>query len=599
MSHEQLIDVMPPYKKGQAKKGQEINSIIHPTYKSCINDWYKFRYVWEGGCAFKEEYLERYSTRESENDFLIRKRVSYSPGHARTAVLETKNSIYERFIDISRSGGSQKYQDWVKGDKGGVDGAGVDMDTFIGTVCLPELLVTSRVGVFVDAPKADTVTKRDEEGFMPYAYVYKAEDIRTWAREGATDELSAVLLRDTVYTYDKDFGLIDGVESRYRLLKKTSKGVVIRFFNNEGLENENDRKLIEIPEIPFDFVEIDHSILNDVADHQIALLNLASGDLHYCMKANFPFYTEEFDAKTELDSFITQGDDFSDNPEGSEANAKESAVKTANVGIMNGRRYPKGTARPGFIHPSAEPLKASMSKQEEIRTEIRQLVMLSVSTLSPDAAKTERDDQGLEAGLSYIGLTLQALERRIARFFALYENQKNPDIASIKYPTDYKIRSEKDRREEADQLMEIMPKIPSPAYQREVSKRVAELTIGHWTDEKTMKKIDSEIDNAKIIVTDPEVLLADHEAGLVSDETASQARLYPEGEVEQAQKDHAARAKRILLAQTAGAGAEAKMGARGVDDLSADNNEAEDEKEISQSPILDPDGKTKTRGDAK
>lgn len=590
--------------KGQPKKGQEISNLVHPSYDNWSQDWIKYRTIWEGGRQFIDAYLQQYSNREDATDFAIRKKLTYSPGHARTAVLETKNSIYERFIDISRTGGSSKYQDWIAGRSGGIDGTGIDMNKFIGTVCLPELLVTRRVGVYVDAPAVETITKRDEQGFMPYAYVYKAEDIRTWSRKGDTsDELTAVLLRDTVYTYDAEFGLIDGTSSQFRLLTKVfdeesgKPQVLIRFYTAKDKELEDDRVILDLPEIPFDFVELDHSILSDVADHQIALLNLSSSDLNYCMKSNFPFYTEEFDPKTEL-PFATGGDEWSDNTQGTASNAQEADAKTANVGVMNGRRYPKGTTRPGFIHPSAEPLKASMAKQEEIRTEIRQLVLLSVSSLNPDVASSERDDQGLEAGLSFIGMTLQELERRIARIFALYENQNAPELPTINYPTDYRIRSEKDRREEADQLLEIMPKIASITYQKETSKRVVDLTMSHWMDNQTSKKIKTEIDDAKVIVTDPDVLLADHEKGLVSDETASAARLYPKGEVEKAKVDHALRIARIQAAQSAEK-VPTDAGARGVDDLSVDNNEAAQEKKDSQDPNLNGEAKTKTRGKAK
>lgn len=589
---------------GEAKKGQEIDTLVHPLYDGWSEDWKKYRSIWKGGSTFIDEYLIRYSNREAQADFDIRKKVTYAPGHARSAILETKNSIYERFIDISRSGGSAKYQDWIKGLNGGVDGAGCDMDKFIGTVCLPELLVTKRVGVYVDAPQSDAITKADEGNFKPYAYIYRAEDIRTWARKGDSDQLSAVLLRDTVYTYN-ELGLVAGTELQFRLLtqaidSETGKDiVVVRIFDSKGDEDTEALTVLLLSEIPFDFVDIDHSILNDVADHQIALLNLASSDLNYCLKANFPFYTEEFDPKTELGTFVTGGDDFSDTKPGTAANARESTLKTANVGVMNGRRYPKGTDRPGFISPSSEPLIASMKKQEEIRTEIRQLVLLSVSTLNPETPTNERDDQGLEAGLSFIGLTMQALERRIARFFALYENQDNPNIPTIKYPTDYKIRSEKSRREEADQLLSIMPKIPSTTYQKEVAIRVAGLTIGHWITDETGKKIDSEIKAAKIIVTDPKTLLEDLEKGLVSEETASLARLYPKGEVVKARIDHALRIARVLAAQTTANPPMENPAARGVKDLSVNKGEAAEEKKTSQNADANDIPKSKTRGDAK
>ena len=590
---------------GNSRNGVTINSLVHPLYNKCYRDWEKFRYVWEGGECFIEKYLERYSSRETKTDFEVRKRLTYTPGHASTAVLEVKNSIYERFVDISRSGGSDKYQSWVKGDKGGVDGADRSMDQFIGTICLPELLVTSRVGVYVDAPKMDMITKADEENFMPYAYMYKAEDIRTWARgTGRGQELSAVLLRDTVYTYDDNFGLITGTETRFRLLKKENRNgkdvVVAKYFERGGKELSEEEDVLDIPEIPFEFVEIDHSILKTVADHQIALLNLASADLHYCLKANFPFYTEQQDPRTNMDLFTSGGDDFSEEKEGTASNAAETDDKTAEIGVMNGRAYPMNADRPGFIHPSSEPLKASMAKQEEIRMEVRQLVLLSVSSLNPNAPRGERDDQGLEAGLAYIGMTLEYLERKIAKFFAMYENAKNIKDATVQYPADYRVRSEEDRRKEAEQLLEILPQLPSLTYQKETAKRVADLTIGHWVSIETMDKIHKEIDDAKIVNVDPEKLLADLQAGILSEATASKARLYPDSEITQARVDHVERLKRIVISQTKGqAGELQEPAARGVKDADPNEDSAEEEKEDSQNADKQEDRKKATRGPAK
>ena len=57
------------------------------------------------------------------------------------------------------------------------------------------------------------------------------------------------------------------------------------------------------------------------------------------------------------------------------------------------------------------------------------------------------DNQGLEAGLSYIGLVLENAERQIAEHWAAYE-ERNPlkrQIATIKYPDVYSLKTDADR----------------------------------------------------------------------------------------------------------------------------------------------------------
>ena len=49
--------------------------------------------------------------------------------------------------------------------------------------------------------------------------------------------------------------------------------------------------------IPFILLDIGESLMKDVANHQIALLNLGSSDVSYALKANYPFYTEQQDLR--------------------------------------------------------------------------------------------------------------------------------------------------------------------------------------------------------------------------------------------------------------------------------------------------------------
>ena len=58
--------------------------------------------------------------------------------------------------------------------------------------------------------------------------------------------------------------------------------------------------LIDIPEIPFVLMELDTSLMTDIADYQISLLNLASSDVNYALKSNFPFYVAQFNPVAEL-----------------------------------------------------------------------------------------------------------------------------------------------------------------------------------------------------------------------------------------------------------------------------------------------------------
>ncbi len=579
-----------------------VDTIQHPGYKARYQNWQKWRDVYEGGQRFIDVYLYKYSNREGGDYFQRRKEVTYNPAFAKEAIDEVKNSIFQRLVDISRKGGSKSYQASVDGISGGVDLLGASMNSFIGRRLLPELLTMSRVGVYVDMPAVDGLTLVEAQGKQPYLYMYRTEDIRSWSYAGSDqmNEFSNLLLQDYYDTYDDVTGLPTGTDSRYRRLWLQDGFVNVQFYNKIGEKidagnNRSDEAPIRLPitRIPFVLVEISDSLLADVANYQIALMNLASSDMAYALQSNFPFYTEQFEPRA--------ASEFMRKPstaQGGEATDGEAAkTQEVRVGNTQGRRYPKGMERPGFIHPSSEPLTASMAKQEQMKAEIRQLVNLAVGNLQPTKASAESksmDNQGLESGLSYIGLELENMERKIAEYWAMYEKSKVP---TINYPTNYSLKSDAERSAETEKLTALLPVIPSITLQKAICKRIAELTVGRQITNDELLKIRSEIDNAKAMTADPVVIASDVEIGVLDLELASEIRGYPKGTVEKATKDHTDRLARIAESQSKNNGQVNGGAARGVPAL--DGNPAgtgSQEKKQSTDTTQDPVVKNKQRG---
>lgn len=580
-----------------------VAEIRHPLYEDRYRDWQLWRDVYEGGQQFIDRYLEKFSNREGPEDYAKRKRMTYNPAFAKEAVDEIKNSLFQRFDDISREGGSESYTRSVIGLQGGIDLLGSSMNSFIGRKLLPELLTMARVGVYVDMPQISGVTMADVGEARPYVYIYRTEDIRSWCYDESsnTNEFSNVLLRDYYNTYDDRTGLPNGTACRYRRMWIEDGIVRLQFYDEGGVETTPDGSkdpdsviTLDIPRIPFLIVELSDSLLNEVAKYQIGLLNLASSDMAYALNSNFPFYTEQFEPRA-MNEFArkpgnTQGGEQTDGQE-----AKQQEVR---VGHTKGRRYPKGMERPGFIHPSSEPLKASMDKQEQMKNEIRQLVNLAVTNLSPKMASAESkgmDRQGLESGLSYIGLELENMERKIAEYWAMYENGTP---ATIFYPTNYSIKTEEERRKEADDLTKLLPIVPSRTYQKELCKRIAELTVGRKIDAKTLEKIDREIDKSEAMTVEPDVITKCVEVGICDLELASKLMGFPEGTAKKAAKDHADRLKRIQETQTENNNM-VNGAARGNPDGDPNLNSGSHEKQASKDTTQDPVVKDKVRGEGK
>lgn len=539
-------------------------SIFHPEYD--VLRWDKWRLTYEGGDDFINRYLVKFSAREDDDDFLGRKAIAYCPAHAKAAVNDIKNAIFQRINDVTREGGPNSYRKAMNGELSGVDLRGGTMNDFVGRQVLPEMLVMSKVGVYVDRePLPEALTVADTVPH-PYLYIYKAEDILSWDYNKERPwEFSVLLLRDWVTEVDPGTGLPVGIVENYRILSLTAEGnVSVRFLDKNG--QTISEHILQIRRIPFVIFEITNSLLCDVANYQIALLNLASSDLAYLLKANYPFYTEQRDDRAGSSHLKRQG--------GTEEGSTDDEVR---AGVMHGRTYPMRAERPGFIAPPTDPVKVSMEKQNVMRDEIRLLVNLSLSNVKPKQASAESkgmDEHGLEAGLSYIGLELEHGERQIAAIWAMYEGVNDQPL--VRYPERYSLKTDEEVLDEVKALEERMMAVPSDSYKREVAKQIVVKMLGTKLHADKISEIMGEIDAAKILTTDPEVLFSAVEHALIDNKGAAKALGIPPESVEQAQKDHAERAARIAAAQ-----ARANMANRGVKDL-AEGDDTKAEKTLSQ-----------------
>jgi len=539
-----------------------------------IKAWQRFREVLDGGEKFITKHLKKFSDTENQVDFNNRRAIAYCPAHAEAILIEIKNSIYQRMADVTRTNGPDSFQEAITGEDGiGVDLFGNSMTDFMGESVILELLALGRVGIWVDKPKVEQGSSR-ADAQRPYVYIYATENILSWSI--VKGKIKSVLLRE-FQAVTTDENLTKTMAEVYRLARVTEDGVQIDFYNKKGELLPNDSVTLELDEIPLVIGQISHSILKNIDGYQIALLNLASSDLNYAMKSNFTFYTEQFDPIAELtamrQALAKPDDDNLTNPDknASETEALIAAMKQIQVGVAKGRRYARGLERPGFISPSSEPLEASMIKQDKMRKEIRELANLNVSSLEPrrESAEAKKfNERTLESGLSYIGMELQYIERRIAYHWSRYDDET--ELTTIKYPRDYSLKTDPQRAEEADGLRKRGTTISSITYQKHIAKEIVRLELGNKVTAKELNQIYKDIDDSVVPFCDAEIISTDIESRVLSSATGSKIRLYPEGEAQKALSEHAERSASILDAQEKkrGTGDPAEEpAARGVPDL--------------------------------
>jgi hypothetical protein len=572
--------------------------IRHPDYVWTATDWDEWRITFRGGKEYRDRYLKKWSDRETSDDYALRKSCTPITTFAKAAILDIRNSIFQRLEDVIRKEGSNSYQRAVKGEGPGVDREGTSMDSFIGIKLLTDLLVMGRTGVYVDAPNVTPATiaqQMDQPNLAPYCYCYPIEDILSWEldHQEIPGTYKAVLLRDYVVRYNTDFSgveLPEGRESRLRLVWRDESGNVrVKFFTDEP---EDTRTIIpiangdpdggitlDIPAVPFYMPDIGESLMIDIVSYQHALLNLASGDVNWSLMSSSPFLTIQRDLRSVGSHLKQPGQGNTPEAGGQRAKDKEEQIGG------KGRYYDLETDRPGYIAPPTDPLMASLKLQEKLEDDIRKLVNLAVAnkvgsrTESAEAKKLS--SQGLEAGLSFIGTVLQDTEQKIAEFWAMYEADAP---ALVSYPARYILKQDVERIEEATQMARLIDRIPSKSARKSLAKQIVLTMLAGKESSRTVDAMLSEIDRAGYTSGVVQEVIQAHSAGLVSDMTASDALGYDgEEEVEQARQDKAERATITLMAQTSLAGqsgqAAVAAGARGVPEIDPDEKSAKKEKE--------------------
>lgn len=533
----------------------KINELRHPFFLAESADWQIWRDTYRGGRDYVRKYLVRYSSRESETDFLARSSLTAVPNFAKAAIDEIRNSIFQRMQDISRTHGSNTYEQAVKGEQGGVDHRGRGMNSYIGTEVINELLVMGKYGVYLDMPSDVGPTLSDASGKTPYLYGYAVENILNWKRSKpeSPSEFEALLLQDTVIKNCQYTGLPIGSVQRYRYvwIDPTDGYVRVQFYDEDCNPVDRDGNpsaepiKLGLKQIPFYLFDIGQSLLQDVALHQKVLMNIESSNASYAIQTNFPIYTEQRDSRA-IGAHLKPAANEDGTATTGGQDSKNEAVK---VGAVYGRVYPIGADRPDYISPPTGPLEISMRLCERIEETIRKLVNLAVVRLAASASGASKaaDRDGLENGLAFIGLVLEAGEREIAKYWAAYEGTSKP--ATIKYPDRYSLKDDLDRIDEAERLTKLMFAVPGRKVKIEIAKQAVSALLASKVSSTTLKGIFSEIDGAEYITSDPEVVIAAKEAGLVGTRVASMSLGYDEDQYLEAEKDRVERLKTIAEAQ--------------------------------------------------
>ena len=551
--------------KKKAKEKRKLHTLRHPEFAAMAGRWTKWRLCYEGSDAFREAYLEAYSKREDPDDFRRRTKLTYIPGHARSAINIIRNALAVQLPDVVRTGS----EDYLTAMSEDVDTFKNNMSSFVAIEIAPWLLVQGKTFVVVDAPVAPTegATRADDSG-RPYLFTVKAEDMLSWAYD-SEGRLSAALMRLYEDAVDPETGLVTEANLIYRYYRRleaeqtfkgspdsepvVGPGVVVWEMDKDGKESSAPM-LLPIDRVPVAEFRAVASLMSEIADHQISLLNLASTDMDFLWRGNFPIYVEQQSKATgtirPAGSRRRSSQEELDEESVGDAGTPGAGPsdRQTNIGVGRGRGYKEGLNQPAFISPETKNIDASMKKQELLAQEIRVLVNLSLTSLSVKALEQsgkskEADRVGEEAGLAYLGRVLESGERDIAKLWAMMEGG-DPNATNVNYPQSYSLKTDEERIESSKRLLELVFAVPSESYQNRIYEIAMDELLRHHTTPDELKKMSDEIVAAPFFngdKTQAELIAKDRLGALVSAETASKLRGYEEGEAEKAAAERVAR----------------------------------------------------------
>lgn len=555
--------------KGIMAKKVRLIDIRHPVWSDNQSDWMTWRLTYEGGQAFLDTFLKKFSRREGRTDFLQRKELTYNPSHTSTCLNMYRDSLMSKAHEIVRTG-DPIYKDICSKN---VDQSNNSMNSFMGLQFIPWLMAQQRRFIMVDAPPVVEGTTRDQDNGRPFIWAVNAENVLAWKFEDG--KMTKVLIQEVAEVEDVDTGLAVDTDIQYRYMELVPAGsdpiqvskdyefvppsstepcVMVRLIDKIG-KDKCEPYSLNLPRLPLVMGELVESMLKNVAPIQIALMNLNSTDMVFLFKGNFPLYVENRDKAQRVipprATKKTVRDMEKVDMEDREADEDIINRERKEVGTMAGVSFGKDLVAPSFIGPPISNCQLSMAKQGEMKQEIRVLLDLSLVSMAQKALTQSGESKamdrvGLDKGLSYVGTVCEQVERDVAEIIHLF--LQSTTKFEVKYPTEYSLKTKAERLEECTSLQAGKAMVRSKTWQNEVSKDQVRTVLQSRVDASVIETICNEIDENEWFdesLERSQILGADILNKLVSTKTASLMRGYPEGEAESVQEEDQAAAEAL------------------------------------------------------
>ena len=399
-------------------------------------------------------YLIKYP-RETEEKFKRRKELAVYPNFVRKIV---DTYIAHIFKDPPVRETTKEYALFIEN----TDRNGTYIDDFMRKVAKLSLIFGT-VFVIVDKPKGRAKTRAEEleKSLLPYATIRLPSQVE-YVEIDKFGRLTKIVFKEQ----DK-YRILDGTTWR---ISKDKKGL-------SAIES-GEHNLNAVPVVPVSWTEpilpedlfVPPFIL-DIARLNFDLYNAISELREILRNITFPVLTL---------------------PIKDEGTAKE--LKDLTIGTENFIPYnPEGGGKPDFIAPPPEPAKVYLEYINFLIEQIYKSVNLEFSL----GAQTQKSGVALEfefqqvnSLMAGIALNLEKAEYKIAELVAKWHGKEKFE-GSISYNKDF---SFKDIERELKIAMDAIALDLGRTFEAEMKKKLARDLLGDYLEEKTLERIDKEIE---------------------------------------------------------------------------------------------------------
>ena len=269
-----------------------ITEARHPEYTEKVLQWDKYKLAYLANDEYYTTTVDKFSSKEPEKQYNTRVKRAYNALPCKGYISKLQNMTFRKRFDYKYKASDTEIDQLVQTN---VDGKGTSLFNFhVGTV-LKWLATYGEYYIYTAMPSFEGELTREQQqqaGIFPYLVGVHPQNVVAWRyKEGSQSEFAQLLMKTTDQKIDKfGFTQFDTVFMLYTedmIYKYDTQGEILEEYTNT------------IGKVAFSKISIGESFLSDIVRIAAAAVNLASGNLNFLEKSNFPILGQKGQEKLE------------------------------------------------------------------------------------------------------------------------------------------------------------------------------------------------------------------------------------------------------------------------------------------------------------